>query len=417
MTSRKGIIALMGSGELTATMVEVHKELLARVPAPPRAVFLDTPAGFQLNVDQLSQKAVGYFRDRIQQPMAVASFKAKETITPYEAEQAFRILNEANFVLIGPGSPTYAVRNWQQTLIPEILIRAIERGGCLIAASAAALTVGSASLPVYEIYKVGEDLHWVAGVNVLAHFGFNLAVIPHWNNAEGGTHDTRFCYMGESRFEKLESLLPADVSIFGLDEHTACIMDLETEEAIIKGIGRVTMRRRGSEITFEKGERFPLSLLRGSDTQKPWKVITAQPPQEELPTGAGQGSFWDKVHGLEAAFHTGLDRREPTAITSILLELDRTIWQAQQDLESAEFISQAREILREMIVLLGVKLDSSPQDEASCLAPLVSEMLDLRERFRQGKKWQEADAIRDSLHRVNVIVEDAKEGPRWHLEP
>ena len=34
MHSKKGIIALMGSGELTATMVEVHKELTASVTGP-----------------------------------------------------------------------------------------------------------------------------------------------------------------------------------------------------------------------------------------------------------------------------------------------------------------------------------------------------------------------------------------------
>ena len=45
-------------------------------------------------------------------------------------------------------------------------------------------------------------------MNILGRFGFNFVVIPHWNNAEGGTHDTRFCYMGESRFRKLEALLP-----------------------------------------------------------------------------------------------------------------------------------------------------------------------------------------------------------------
>ncbi len=415
MASRKGIIVLMGSGELTATMVEVHKELLARVPAPPRAVFLDTPAGFQLNVDQLSQKAVEYFHDRIQQPMAVASFKAKEAITPDETERAFRTLQDANFLLIGPGSPTYAVRNWRQTLIPELLTRAIERGGCLIAASAAALTVGSFSLPVYEIYKVGEDLHWVEGVNILAHFGFNLAVIPHWNNAEGGTHDTRFCYMGEARFEKLEALLPEDVAIFGLDEHTACLMDLETDEAVIKGIGRVTLRQRGSEITFEKGERFSLDLLRGDKTHKAWKAITPQAAPVELPAGVRQESFWDRIHALEAVFHAGFEQYELKTITSTLLELDRTIWEAHQDLESTEFISQAREILREMIVLLGVKLDSAPQDKTACVAPLVVEMIALRERFRQGKKWQEADAVRESLQRGNIIVEDTKDGPRWHV--
>src|SRR5512139_3910347 len=133
-SSKKGIIALMGSGELTATMVEVHKELLARVPSPKRAVFLDTPAGFQLNVDQLSQRAIEYFRERIRQVMDVASFKAKEAVATSQAEEAFHILRGADFVLIGPGSPTYAVRNWQQTAIPEIFVKGIERGGCLVAA-------------------------------------------------------------------------------------------------------------------------------------------------------------------------------------------------------------------------------------------------------------------------------------------
>jgi hypothetical protein len=416
MASRKGIIALMGSGELTATMVEVHKELLARVPPPPRAVFLDTPAGFQLNVDQLSQRAVEYFRDRIQQLMLVASFKSKETVTPYEAEQAYRILREANFILIGPGSPTYAVRNWQETPIPEIFVKSAERGGCLVIASAAALTVGSFALPVYEIYKVGEALHWVEGVNILAHFGFNLAVIPHWNNAEGGTHDTRFCYMGAPRFEKLQSLLPANVSILGLDEHTACLMDLEAEDAVIKGIGRVTLRRQGTEITFEKGERFPLDLLRGGQSHKEWKTIVSQPTPEEVPGGVRADSFWDRIHALEAAFRDSIEKHEPKVTTSTVLELDRTIWQAKQDLESEEFISQAREILRDMIVLLGVKLESSPKDEVTCLAPLIEELLALRENFRQGKKWQEADAVRDSLQRANITIEDTKEGPRWHLQ-
>ena len=55
MPSGKGKIVLMGSGELTATMVEVHKSLLSRLQGTPQAAFIDTPAGFQLNVDQISK--------------------------------------------------------------------------------------------------------------------------------------------------------------------------------------------------------------------------------------------------------------------------------------------------------------------------------------------------------------------------
>ncbi len=129
MSTKKGVIALMGSGELTVTMVEVHKDLLSGIGDAPRAVFLNTPAGFQLNVDQLSQRAVEYFRNHVRHPMSVASFKSHEKATPFEAEQAFHTLRWADYVLIGPGSPSCAVRQWRETPIPEILANRVEQGG------------------------------------------------------------------------------------------------------------------------------------------------------------------------------------------------------------------------------------------------------------------------------------------------
>jgi len=415
MSSGKGVIALMGSGELTATMVEVHKGLLAGTRGSPRAVFLDTPAGFQLNVDQLSERAVEYFRTRVQQTMSVASFKSTETTTPYDAEQAFHTLRQADFVLIGPGSPTYAVSHWRETPIPEILTKRVEEGACLVAASAAALTVGRCTLPVYEIYKVGQDLHWVEGMDVLGRFGLNLVVVPHWNNAEGGNHDTRFCYMGEPRFRKLESLLPEGPSVLGLDEHTACLIDLEKEEVVIRGMGRVTLRRNGAEITFGKGDRFSVDVLREGHVGEGWQREAPAAKDVEVPTEAKQGHFWNDIHRIEKAFLQGLEAGENAEATNALLELDCTIWEAQQAMESGEFISQARDILREMIVSLGVKL-SSGTDPQESLEALVEELLALRERFRKGKQWPEADAVRDSLERASVIIEDTEAGPRWHLK-
>jgi peptidase E len=416
VSAKRGVIALMGSGELTATMVEVHKELLGSLAHAPKAVFLDTPAGFQLNVDQLSQRAVEYFRKHVQHEVELASFKSKERCTEFEAEQTFHKLRQANFMLIGPGSPTYAVRQWQGTPIGDIISSQVEEGSCLVAASAAALTVGRFTLPVYEIYKVGQDLHWVEGMDILARFGLNLVVIPHWNNAEGGTHDTRFCFMGESRFNKLESMLPEEVSVFGLDEHTACLIDLEKEEAVIKGLGGVTLRRQGEEVVFEKGERFSLEVLRGGDVGKRIKEKILQPAADTVAPDSEGESFWDTIHGIKEAFRIGLDKHDPKETTNALLELDRTIWKGKQDLENEEFISQAREVLRDLIVLFGMKLETSPKDKADCLAPLISELLSLRQRFRNNKQWKEADAIRDSLELADVIIEDTEEGPRWRLK-
>jgi peptidase E len=415
MPSEKGMIVLMGSGELTATMVEVHKELLGRFGSAARAVFLNTPAGFQLNVDQISQKAREYFQAHVKHPLGIASFKFSDTISPFEAEQAYQTLREADFVLIGPGSPTYAVRHWQPSAIPQILANRIQAGGCLVAASAAALTVGRFTLPVYEIYKVGQELHWVHGMNILKNFGFNLVVVPHWNNAEGGTHDTRFCFMGEPRFRQLVSLLPADVSILGLDEHTACILDFENDEAAIKGIGQVTLQRAEHRIVFKTGDRFSLEVLRGQVNAEDWAQATPAPEDKAADSAAADDAFWNQIHRLEALFYEGLDTHEAGKTTNALLELDRQIWRAQHDLENEEFITQSRDTLRELIAVLGTRLAAVPRSQTDCLAPLVNQLLAVRESFRRQKQFDAADAIRDSLQRANIAIEDTQTGSRWRL--
>ena len=410
MPSPRGIIVLMGSGELTSTMVEVHKDLLGRLGPAARAVFLDTPAGFQLNADQLSQRAVDYFKTHVHRELDVASLKAYDSGRTYGAEKAFQTLRAADFVLIGPGSPTYAVRQWRQSPVSDILQKRIEGGACLIAASAAALTVGSFTLPVYEIYKVGEDLHWVEGLNLLGHFGICAAVIPHWNNAEGGTHDTRFCYMGEPRFRQLEKMLPPEALVIGLDEHTACIMDLERDEAQVKGIGRVVVRTRTMEAAFAKGEHFPLALLRGETAAHDQRLSSLQPePMQNKEAAPQEASFWQQVHGLQDAFRQGLSGNSWEETTGALLSLDDAIWKAHEQGESEEFISQAREALRDMLADLGKRLGAAPD-----VAPLVDGLIALRSRLRDEKKWQEADALRLCLEQAGITIEDTPDGTQWH---
>ena len=129
----------------------------------------------------------------------------------------------------GPGSPTYALSTWRGSSVPEALADKLAHGGVVVFASAAAVTVGRFSLPVYEIYKVGQPIHWLDGLDLLSPLGFgpNCVVVPHFDNAEGGTHDTRFCYMGERRLAALEEMLPEDAWVLGVDEHTALVVDLD----------------------------------------------------------------------------------------------------------------------------------------------------------------------------------------------
>ena len=415
MSSTRGTVVLMGSGELTATMVEVHKKMLARLPDPPQAVFLDTPAGFQLNVDEISRKAVEYFRVHVQRQLKVASYKSFEVTTPFEAETAFHVLRNANFVLFGPGSPTYAIRQLKKTPVPEILNKMVQSGGCLVAASAAALAVGRHTLPVYEIYKVGQKIHWVDGLDILSHLGFHLVVVPHWNNAEGGTHDTRFCFMGEPRFKQLESLLPEDVTILGIDEHTACIFDLEKQHIDIQGIGNVTIRKKGRVAQVGKGEKIPFQVLMEGMDHRGWTFQETDRVEHVNDRDALERNVLSQVAAIESSFRKGLADLDPKEATHALLALDSIIWNAQRDFEDEGRISQAREILRESIVFLGQTLGASHHHLRECLSPLVEQMLQLRATFRNEEKWSEADDIRDILQQANILVEDTIDGYRWQF--
>jgi peptidase E len=416
MPNTKGTIVLMGSGELTATMVEVHKALLRPFGKSATAAFVDTPAGFQLNVDHIYRKAAEYFDRRVRHSLKLASFKSASKSDAALAEPARTALRRADYVLIGPGSPTYALQQWQHSPLPGLMIDLVERGGCLVAASAAALTVGRTTLPVYEIYKVGQPVHWVDGLNLLGHFGFNLAVIPHWNNAEGGNHDTRFCFMGELRLAQLEEMLPDGTAILGVDEHTALIIDLEKSEAAINGVGQVTLRHLGREYRFRKGDPLPLSLLRGEYDISRSEIV---PPTSHAPSDAGQDQEdgpWAALHALAGDIREALDLHRDEGVAGRILELERTLWENQVKLNEINEMGAAREILREVISLMAAEMSRRPESPRNCMTPLVEGMIALREQFRSQKEWAAADAVRDALCKAGVTLSDTPGGTEWSLD-
>ncbi|MBN1954223.1 MAG: cysteine--tRNA ligase [Anaerolineae bacterium] len=50
------------------------------------------------------------------------------------------------------------------------------------------------------------------------------------------------------------------------------------------------------------------------------------------------------------------------------------------------------------------------------LGGLMEIILDLRQQYRLEQKWQEADALRERLLEMGIVVEDRTEGPSWRLE-
>ncbi|MBT8329363.1 MAG: hypothetical protein KJN87_06615 [Desulfofustis sp.] len=411
-----GILALMGSGELTATMVEVHKLLLSPYRPEPQAMFLDTPAGFQLNADQIGENAVGYFKQRVGCPLQVASYKSAEMIPEIEAARTYRQLRQADYLLMGPGSPTYTVRQLKDSPIPEIMIELINRGGCLVAASAAALTTGRYTLPVYEIYKVGEPPHWVEGLDLLGAFGLPLVVIPHWNNAEGGTHDTSRCFMGSSRFEQLVDRLDEPLPVLGLDEHTAIIIDFSADAFTVHGIGTVVLQLGSSQLQFTPGITYPLKQLHGENNSGDIRIEESRQPVLPAQHPDSQTDFWPRLHSMTADFQQGIEEDDLGKSAHALLEMDRLLWQALGELENPEAIAQARDFFREKLAEMGTCQVLSEAGRNRLLAPLIDSLLEARQHFRKTRQFEAADMVRDALSRAAIVVEDTANGSRWRIE-
>jgi hypothetical protein len=263
--TRPGAIVLFGSGETTAVGREALRWLRATGRHPQSVAVLETPAGFELNAEAVAGRWARFLaRQSELRGAAIDQIPARRRGTAFTPDDPVisRPLLAADLIVLGAGSPTYAVRQlagsvaWANAQAAHLL------GASFFLASAAAIAAGTCALPVYEIYKVGEDPRWEDGLRLFEAYGLRLAFVTHWDNTEGGAGlDTSRCYMGAARFDALREMLPAGVTVIGIDEHTALAVDLATAEAHVLGRGGVTLVRDGREKPFASGARFALGEL------------------------------------------------------------------------------------------------------------------------------------------------------------
>jgi len=396
-------------------MSKVHRLVISKIKEPVRAVFLDTPAGFELNADEISQRASAYVAEYVGVPCSVVSFKAAGGATARDMEEALRNLKHANYIFAGPGSPTYAVRNWRDTPVFDLVARRVDEGAHLVLASAAAIAVGRYTLPVYEIYKVGEEPHWLEGLDLLAPYGLDLAILSHWNNAEGATFDTRYCFMGQPRFDVLEDLLPDSTAVLGVDEYTACILDLGGNEGRVMGAGQVTVRRDGREVKFEAGASFSLDRLRAQAADRSSRPRPSVAPDEAERVAAKASEILLKQVGKAGQkLAAATDECSYLAdLASDIYDLAKAVDEAREAGVEESLISQARASLRQLLIAWSSGLAPSPADTVASIAPFVELLIDLRSQLRVAGSWALADEIRDRLSALGVILEDSPSGTAW----
>jgi len=379
----------MGSGETSPTMVTPHQQILASLGKPDRLklTILDTPFGFQENADDLTEKLIDFFTQSVGATPKAISLR-NTSVTGSALGEAVNSIRESDWLFAGPGSPSYALKVWHELGVSphfdEVLV-----DGTVVLASAAALTAGSHTIPVYEMYKVGDEPHWLPGLNLIErHTGMPAAIIPHYDNADGANHDTRFCYIGERRLRVMESLLPPEVFIIGVDEHTGIRFDLDQRTAHVFGRGTMTIRHHGESWTVSSGESATFEEIishTGSTIVlgEPAPLFKVDPHKVEELLDAGKVS--DAVDAL-----LNLD------------ELDRD--------------TETRAAVHSLVTRLGHIAASPKVDIMSVIGPYVDALLQARQAARAGGRWDDADAIRDQLMEMKVTIQDTKEGSSWEIE-
>ena len=408
-------LVIIGSGETSPTMVKVHRDLLS-TRGDGAALMLDTPFGFQANADDLTDKIGEYFRDSVGVNIGVASWRHRDSSVA-SRERTLAALGQASWAFAGPGSPSYALRHWVDTPLPAALGEIMRRGGSLVMGSAAAVTLGSAALPVYEIYKVGDDVRWLPGLDLLGTLtGIRAAVIPHFDNREGGRHDTRYCYMGEERLLALEAMLDDDTGILGVDEHTAVIIDPEAGRVHVRGTGSVTLRHRGVETVIPAGDTATMDDVArglrghhaGGTAGRVRADTPASTPEQAPPTGLRASAEARRVAFSTALAAADADRALEEALG---LEADIHAWTA--DTLQSDDIDVARSILRAMLVELATAARTGLRDEQEVIGPFVEIALDARQRARAAKDFAASDAVRDHLSALGIEVRDGADGATW----
>jgi hypothetical protein len=342
-----GPIALMGSGETSLAGGRIFETLAVRLPVPLHITVLETPAGFELNSTQVAGRVADFIRLRLQnfQPVVdVVPARKRGTALSPEDPQILRPLLSADLVFMGPGSPTYAVRQLKGTLAWELLRARHRRGAALVFASAATVAIGARVLPVYEIYKVGEEISCPPGLDLFADFGLEISCVPHWNNAEGGAEvDTSRCFIGMERFTEWCSMLPHGHTTLGLDEHTGILIDFASGECSVSGVSSISLLREGGPKIFPSGSTFPVTEL----------------GEVRCPSEAGEGirpEVWQMVQEPEEP----LD--EPSALVLQLIERRKA---ARERRDWAE-----ADALRSQLAALGWLVQDTPHGQTVIRQPV-----------------------------------------------
>ena len=377
-----GLVALFGSGETSPIGRKIFDFVLRKLPPQPRIALLETPAGFELNSSQVIGRVGDFICHRLQnyQPR-LSIVPARMRGTPFSPDnpEILQPLLEADLIFMGPGSPTYAIRQLQDSLAWHYLVARHHMGAALVLASAATIAISAYALPVYEIYKVGEDLHWKQGLDFFGLYGLPIIFVPHWNNNDGGEElDTSRCFMGNTRFSRLLEMMPIDLIVMGIDERTALIIDMQERICHVMGSGGVTLILSGK---FQVHSRS-LYLKDEENVEREERLLS-----RTYYFKSGESFPMDEYFPVDIPFIKGIDIR-----ADILEQVEKAHGHIEANRQAAQNQKQI-EFLQEIPVE-------------------IQELVVERQSARERKDWNSADILRKKIASLGWQLVDTPEGTR-----
>lgn len=373
---RPGPIVLFGSGETSPSGRKIFDHVLRPLPPSPKVGLLETPAGFELNSPQVIGRVGDFIRHRLQNyepQITIVPARKRGTAFSPDDPNVIAPLYEADVIFMGPGSPSYAVRQLRDSLAWQALLARHRLGATIVFASAATVATSLYSIPVYEIYKVGEDLHWKDGLDFFGFYGLPLVFVPHWNNNDGGEElDTSRCFMGQSRFAELMEMIPSDLTILGIDEKTALVIEPQSCTCRVIGLGGVTLIHAGPA---HRNAVQPDSL---NGTGLHEVAQSRQAHIHQYPNG--QSFSLSRIGSF----------RQPKAGAGLSPE----VWQRALEMRQEPRTSE----------VWGTPEDTPPAK--------VLSLVKARQVARTSKDWSASDRLRQQITDLGWQVQDTPEGPR-----
>ena len=178
------------------------------------------------------------------------------------------------------------------------------------------------------------------------------------------------------------------------------------------------------DFSYEKLEEAEISLQRIENARRQLaKVLSLD--IESAEDNEENENFFTKVVELKDSFAAALNDDFNTAeaigvLHDLVGEINIYLNQKDFTLNEKNFavLEETEEVFLELAEILGLKfeLNKAPGADDKLVDPLISLLLELRDRARDNKNWEEADLIRDRLQEIGVEVTDTPRGTEWEIK-